>query len=528
MPDEGKRYKALSGGVIRTGKEMESPKAKPDKLTEGQEILVTETADVNGTLRLKFEGGWTSLTAKSGKVLMEKLDPDTESDNDDDSEPEDSDLESNASTPSVTPRVVDAATTVKYKALAAGLVRAGSVMDSDKTDFNGDGKLKEGEVIVVTSTEDVGGTMRLEFEGGWTSLTTKSGKVLMEKMEEEESAPILRHISEHDMAALEDELAALADSGELEDVKANDADDAKESKPARYKALGPGAIRSGAAMDSESAGKLTEGEIIEVSETKELENGTIHVHFDRGWTSITAKSGKALLELMVDEDEDKDGEEEAAVAKAKAEEEEATAAKAKQEEEANKKAEKDAAEKEAAAKAAAAAAAEENPAGVEYKIVSSGVIRTGKAMDTDKAKPEKTVEGEVILVTETGELKDGIVRLKFEGGWTSLTAKSGKLLIEKVEEQAEPAAEEEPAVDEEPSRGESPDLLERELNAIEDEIEAGKPDIKVREASDTAEEDDESTNGSIEVRFFYRFMLFLKSFCAVFMLFSYRFMLFLY
>jgi hypothetical protein len=30
---------------------------------------------------------------------------------------------------------------------------------------------------------DVGGTTRLRFEGGWTSLQTKSGKKLLEKVE---------------------------------------------------------------------------------------------------------------------------------------------------------------------------------------------------------------------------------------------------------------------------------------------------------------------------------------------------------
>ena len=99
-----------------------------------------------------------------------------------------------------------------------------------------------------------------------------------------------------------------------------------------------------------------------------------------------------------------------------------------------------------AAQACAAVESAAEPTGVRYRIISAGVIRTRKAMDSDKAKREKTVEGEVILVTETGELEDGTARLKFDGGWTSLTAKSGKVLIEKLEDQ-EPSAEEDPATD---------------------------------------------------------------------------------
>ena len=68
-------------------------------------------------------------------------------------------------------------------------------------------------------------------------------------------------------------------------------------------------------MDSAPAGKLTEGEIIEVIETKELDAKTTRVRFDRGWTSVKAKSGKLLLELVVDEDSDDDDEEEEVIGK---------------------------------------------------------------------------------------------------------------------------------------------------------------------------------------------------------------------
>ena len=58
MPDAAPvRYKAVAAGVIRTGAALDSAKATPEKLTVGQEILVTEVRDVNGTTRLKFDGG---------------------------------------------------------------------------------------------------------------------------------------------------------------------------------------------------------------------------------------------------------------------------------------------------------------------------------------------------------------------------------------------------------------------------------------------------------------------------------------
>lgn len=51
------RYRAVAAGVVRTEAALDSDKAKPEKLTVGQEILVTEVQDVGGTIRLKFDGG---------------------------------------------------------------------------------------------------------------------------------------------------------------------------------------------------------------------------------------------------------------------------------------------------------------------------------------------------------------------------------------------------------------------------------------------------------------------------------------
>ena len=74
-PEPEIRYKALAAGMIRTGAALDSPKAKPEKLKVGQVIVVTEQREVGGQLRLRFDGGWTSQTAKSGKVLLELLEP---------------------------------------------------------------------------------------------------------------------------------------------------------------------------------------------------------------------------------------------------------------------------------------------------------------------------------------------------------------------------------------------------------------------------------------------------------------------
>ena len=96
---------------------------------------------------------------------------------------------------------------------------------------------------------------------------------------------------------------AVEEEEDLESMMASLDDGAGEketdSKSVKYKALSAGAIRVRAEMDSDPAGKLVLGEIIEVSETKELGNGTVRVHFDRG---------KVLPKLVVDEEENDDSE----------------------------------------------------------------------------------------------------------------------------------------------------------------------------------------------------------------------------
>eukprot|EP01043_Picozoa_sp_COSAG02_P063496 COSAG02_NODE_9020_length_2358_cov_2.369190_3_plen_112_part_00 len=68
---------------------------------------------------------------------------------------------------------------------------------------------------------------------------------------------------------------------------------------ARYKAVANCKIREGSDMVSKLIGTLEAGEIIEVTDTEELANGTTRVRFDRGWTSVSVKNGSALLELML-------------------------------------------------------------------------------------------------------------------------------------------------------------------------------------------------------------------------------------
>ncbi len=80
-----------------------------------------------------------------------------------------------------------------------------------------------------------------------------------------------------------------------------------EPEPAqvwKYKALGNGVIRSGVSKTSEEAGRLTKGEVIVAFEIVAQADGIVRVHFDRGWTSVTTKQGKSLLELLGEEEQE--------------------------------------------------------------------------------------------------------------------------------------------------------------------------------------------------------------------------------
>eukprot|EP01043_Picozoa_sp_COSAG02_P057401 COSAG02_NODE_6963_length_3260_cov_3.294843_1_plen_126_part_00 len=72
----------------------------------------------------------------------------------------------------------------KYKALGAGVIRSGVSKTSEEA-----GRLTKGEVIEVFEiVAQADGIVRVHFDRGWTSVTTKQGKQLLKLLEEEEQA----------------------------------------------------------------------------------------------------------------------------------------------------------------------------------------------------------------------------------------------------------------------------------------------------------------------------------------------------
>lgn len=84
-----------------------------------------------------------------------------------------------------------------YKALVKAAVRKAATLDSEKT-----GDLQPGEVVEVLESTMLGtGQIRLRFDRGWTSLSSKAGKKLMLKVGKvlqcpsSRSSPLLRFAS---------------------------------------------------------------------------------------------------------------------------------------------------------------------------------------------------------------------------------------------------------------------------------------------------------------------------------------------
>ena len=330
----GNVYRALQKGVVREAFDKTSDKT--GELAAGEEITATETRmNDDGQLRIQFDGGWVSLTAGSGKALLEEVSnagggdgsgsaSDDHSDDDELMESEsESGSESESSSAEDNPLAGsdddddsgeggDSGAGKTYRALVKGVIRE----DFDKTS-NKLGDLGAGEVITALETRfNDDGQLRVQFEQGWVSMTSGSGKELLEEVSAEEVDAAATVDDATDAAEPEPDAEVAAEHSETgrsvePSEDGNGAADSAEQLAGEYKAVGKVAVREAAELDSEQSGALVIGEVIEVLESKTLESGQVRVRFDRGWTSLTSKAGKQLLVKVEDEEEnEKKGEEE--------------------------------------------------------------------------------------------------------------------------------------------------------------------------------------------------------------------------
>ena len=254
-------YKALVLCVIRKAAANDSEKV--GELAKGEVVLAISTEDIDGTTRVQFDQGWLSVTAATDTALLEAVSYDT----------------------------VDCNPPVAFKVLNSCTVRMGPERTDKKLgEYNRGTVLKmiqertnsKGITSFRTNTPTKGVPA-----GGWVKLNDSKGKVLLEHMETRAPAAQPKPESEPEPQSQPEVKAAEASGGSL----------------VRYKAVGVGVIRTGAAMNSDKAGKLIVGELIEVIATETVGDSQ-RVRFDRGWVSMFAKSGKAVLELVTGDVDD--------------------------------------------------------------------------------------------------------------------------------------------------------------------------------------------------------------------------------
>ena len=274
----------------------------------------------------------------------------------------------------------------KYKAVAPAMVRA----DFDVTSAE-EGVLEVNDVIeVFDSRMTEGGILRVKFEvirgrqkkKGWTSVTAKDGTPLLKVVEE---------------ADIEDEIKAAA----------------AEFRPgihtaAQYVVKAPALIRAQFHATSAERGVLNPGEIIDVLEGRETDTGILRVKFEQGWVNTKSKDGDVLLSAVGEEEEGVHGSSEMG----SDDETEFTTG-------------GDSWEEEAITPAA------------KYCVIAQSRVRAGFA--TDSEDMGIIDPGEIVETLEGRVNRNGVMRIRFGGGWLSTVAGDGTALLSEVveEEQTE-------------------------------------------------------------------------------------------
>lgn len=292
FPALGTRFRCVKRATVRTDVEIDSDKT--GVVDVGEELTALECKlNERGQLRVRFERGWTSTTTLAGAVLLEPVanddgDAPTDSKAGESGAPsglntgfvaaaddpakesgaaslprvahsEDADTQTQETSPQRVVYTIDEEEDqvpiqpMLYMAAKKAVVRAASVLDSPRI-----GLMSRGELILVTHTKMVGGTLRLRFGRGWTSaIDGKGGTIFI-----------------------------------------------AENNPNRhYRAVKVGRVSVGFDENSETIGTITKNTVIEGVETREiLPRGDKPRYRIRlrsgGWATEVAKSGVRLLTLV--------------------------------------------------------------------------------------------------------------------------------------------------------------------------------------------------------------------------------------
>ena len=175
----------------------------------------------------------------------------------------------------------------------------------------------------------------------------------------------------------------------------------------KYVCKSPALIRAQFGAESSQRGVLNPGEIVDVLEGRETEAGILRVKFERGWVSAASSDGTVLLAALGD-----DGHEEEPIAESESEfgsddDTEFTTG-------------EDTWEEDVA-----------QPA-MKYCVIAQSRVRAGFAQDSEDYGLIDA--GEIVETLEGRVNENGVMRIRFGGGWLSTVAADGTALLTEVVE----------------------------------------------------------------------------------------------
>ena len=160
----------------------------------------------------------------------------------------------------------------RYVCVRRSVIRAGFEMDSEKA-----GTLEKGTVVAALEERaNAQGITRVRFDGGWTSLVTGAGQVVLEEI-----APVQEGVPPDAPLTINPAVAAAPGTG-----------DDKKSYVCRRRAI----VRAGFETDSDTVGTLEKNAVILAIEERENAQGTMRVRFADGWISLVTAAGVTVLE----------------------------------------------------------------------------------------------------------------------------------------------------------------------------------------------------------------------------------------
>ena len=236
---------------------------------------------------------------------------------------------------------------------------------------------------------------------------------------------------------------------------------------AQYKVVKKSQARAGFEMDSDKAGVIAVGTVVDALERKINDKGIVRVRFNQGWISEKTGAGVPCLELI--------SETKPVSAPAPAPAPAPTPAPA-------PGAAPAPAPAPAAAAPAAAAPVTAPPAGAgnptAFTCVKKSQARAGFAMDSDKASV--IAVGTVISVLELKKNDAGTLRINFDGGWVSERTGKGDVCFEaSAWAESPPAVEPAPAPVAEPAPAPAPAAPEPALEPAAPAPEPAPPSAEV-------------------------------------------------